>query len=170
MIYAAETYEKVRKLLGQMWMEQAGGKKVEYRVSRYKSKRPVYSVEGNGGEVYLAGDGVFELEDKGFDIGVQKEKEVVVEFTRFRARRAGERRAGGHSTEQGGEAPCMEVDAGAVVCSGKKVGTLLVPDAPQGVDVLSSVLKKFVRISTVQNSGKGLERVLVDVLISGEVL
>ncbi|ADM11399.1 putative UDP-Gal beta GlcNAC beta 1,4 galactosyltransferase-like protein [Encephalitozoon intestinalis ATCC 50506] len=168
MIYTAEIYERVRKLLGDLCMVQTGDNPVAYKVSKYKSKKPVYLVEGNGGEMYLMGDHVFELERSGFDVGVSKEKEVLVMLFKFSTRSLeGGRRVARESPEEG---QFIEVDVGPVTCDGRRMGTLIASSIPQGLCALSSVLKRFIRIDTNGYSEGGFEKLLVRVLSSNRVL
>ncbi|CAD25300.1 similarity to UDP-Gal beta GlcNAC beta 1,4 galactosyltransferase [Encephalitozoon cuniculi GB-M1] len=167
MIYTAEGYEKVRKLLGHLCMVQSRANAVAYKVSKYKSESPVYLVEGNGGEVYLMGNNVFELECSGFDVGVPKEKEALVMLFRFNVENPME--STGKRIGASREALFVEVDAGPVTCNGKRAGTLITSSIPQSLDALSSVLRRFIRISNDRYPG-GLERALVGVLSSNKIL
>lgn len=167
MIYTTEVYESVKKLLGDLCMTQSRDGGVAYRVSKYQSKDPVFLVEGNGGEVYLMGDCAFELESRGFDIGVPKEKEVTVVFFRFRTKSLARNMMAdvAFSEEQH-----MEVDAGPVTCDGRRIGTLITSRIPQSLYVLSNVLGRFIRISGGEHRDETFERSLVDSLSSNKIL
>ncbi|KAG5859924.1 hypothetical protein KMI_04g07330 [Encephalitozoon hellem] len=167
MIYTTEVYERVKKVLGDLCMAQSGDAGVTYRVVKYRSRAPVFLVEGNGGEMYLMEDGVFELESKGFDIGVPREKEVVVVFFRFSTKRIA-RNAASVEMHEGGQ--FMEVDVGSVVCDGRGLGTLIMSRIPQNLYVLSNVLRRFIRINGGEGTDGIFEKLLVDALISNRIL
>ncbi|AFN82877.1 putative UDP-Gal beta GlcNAC beta 1,4 galactosyltransferase-like protein [Encephalitozoon romaleae SJ-2008] len=167
MIYTKEVYESVKKLLGDLCMAQSRDAGVAYRVSKYKSKDPVFLVEGNGGEMYLMEDGAFELESRGFDIEVPKEKEVTVVFFRFSTKSPARNMTADKPFSDG---HYMEVDAGPVTWDGRRIGTLITSRIPQSLYALSSVLRRFIRINGEENRNETFERSLVNSLSSNKIL
>lgn len=161
MIYTAESYEKIKKLLTSLCVSCSNAGSARYTVSRYNST--VCSVRGRGREMFVIGDKVFEIESGDFNMGT-REREIEIQLARFSTEGCGHR----EDELVWRETDCVEFEVGPVDVGGRGVGTLFVFRDTRALDAVGSVLRKFV--DAVDGGTGCFERAVVDMFVSNKML
>ncbi|KAH9411584.1 hypothetical protein HK407_04g06890 [Ordospora pajunii] len=168
MLYTTEAYERIARVLENLCMSRYKEKKSVFKVDKYMSREPVYLVRWDGNAMYIVNGETFLLENMDFEIGVAVEKQVTIEFHRFVAGTADEKKGDGEVRWT--DTPLLEIDAGTVMCGGKATGTLVISRGRHGLKPLEHTLKKFVRIDWWVSDKGGVEKSIVNALVLNKML
>lgn len=171
MLYTTEPYSNIRKLLRSLCAVQEKASPRTYKLSTYKSRNVVYSVEGKDKEVYVIDNDVFEVDSGDFCIGVPKEKEIQIKLDKFIANDKSMVVEEVESIDiTWTETTGIEFSVGPVYLDGKSIGTLFAFDGLGASSAVSSVLKKFVHIRTFQEAEDIFEKSLINIFSSNKIL